>query len=1375
MSEQPPATRFAGELRRLYQAAGSPDLASLVRQGQRQMPRVVLKDATLSDWFNGVSVPSRPEALRFLVEFLEGRAQQHGDYVARKTPWWEQLRAQAWAQTHAKRGGRRRTRPVDAEVGGAPVVGSDSVGGPVVRSAYLQQVRRIAPQELTGRETELAELAEFCSQPRGSSYQWWRAPAWSGKSALMSWFVLHPPAGVRLVSFFITARLSGQGDRVAFAEVVLEQLADLLSLPMPAYLTDANREAHLFGMLDQAARACSRDGQRLVLIVDGLDEDLGWTTSPDAHSVAALLPASPPAGMRIIVAGRPDPPLPADVPADHPLRDPAVVRRLAASPHAEVVKHDAQRELKRLLGGMPAEQQLLGLVAAAGGGLSGADLAELTGYAPQEIEDHLQAVSGRTFRSRVGHWLTDTPVYVLGHEELQQTATRYLGPARLERYRQQLHEWADRYRANQWPRETPEYLLRGYYRLLQAIGDLTRMIALATDPERHDRMLDITGGDSAALGEIVSTQAAVLAGDDPDLATMARLAVHRDAIRQRNSNMPSHLATVWAQLGHVPRAEALARSMAEPSEQARALRAVARVVAEAGDLNRAEQLALSITAPDDQISALITTATTAVSVGDVDRARVLVDQGQSIADLIPEPWAQARALVSLAQCTARLGDRVRSEALTDRAESAARSLTRPFPQQQELSWVAEGMARVGDLDRAERLARSISEPYERILLLGRIAQAASGVGDLDRIRPLIDQAESLAVSVSDPRLRAQALALIAKAAAEDGEHERGCGIAEQAVTAARTITEPQTQASVLAWIADALTSAGKADRAAVLVDEAELVARSIDEESPRASALEAVASAAAQGGDIDRAEAIIRSIGPADARRNALTYLTQVAASAGDVDRAEALARSIGEPYQRVQMLALVAEAMIHTSQSSRAIALANEAETTARATVNAESRAESLAALTAAMIQASNLGRAATFAALTETYARLIAWPATRMQVLAKAAEAMVRIGDHDRAAAVAESIEDPHERAQLVSAVTRAMARSGECDRAEALALSIADPLPQVQILAGLATTLADVGDLDRARVFARAAETAACSIEQRDLLAAARSCLAEAMANVGELDRAETLAYSIHDPFAQVHALVAVAKATALASLPYRAEALLDHAEGVAGSIKEAHLRVQALAAIVPVTIVVGARQRLLQLVDLAEAAARSVRHEMQAQLLALVAVTAAQAGDLGRAEKLARAGTSPSWQSHARTLATVAEAMVVSGDPDRAERLAASISANWRSHIQAEVVKAMSRTGNAGSAERLAQSIINPDLQAEALATVAAVVDPPRAQRLLGQALHLGGWARAVPVLAQIQPDVAVIVADEVALLGQRNQPTESLVSGTTYHPTLKFEN
>ena len=115
-------------------------------------------------------------------------------------------------------------------LGLAPAIGglSDVVPagpGQLVRSAYLEQVRDIAPDALIGRDGELAEWAGFCAGP--DAYAWWQAGPWAGKTALASWFVTHPPAGVDVVSFFITGRLAGQADSDAFLDAMTEQLGAL--------------------------------------------------------------------------------------------------------------------------------------------------------------------------------------------------------------------------------------------------------------------------------------------------------------------------------------------------------------------------------------------------------------------------------------------------------------------------------------------------------------------------------------------------------------------------------------------------------------------------------------------------------------------------------------------------------------------------------------------------------------------------------------------------------------------------------------------------------------------------------------------------------------------------------------------------------------------------------------------------------------------------------------------------------------------------------------------------------------------------------------------------------------------------------------------
>ncbi|NUP24200.1 MAG: hypothetical protein HOZ81_50725 [Streptomyces sp.] len=41
-----------------------------------------------------------------------------------------------------------------------------------VHSAYQEQIRRIAPPQLVGREHELAQLTAFCTTGSGPAYAW---------------------------------------------------------------------------------------------------------------------------------------------------------------------------------------------------------------------------------------------------------------------------------------------------------------------------------------------------------------------------------------------------------------------------------------------------------------------------------------------------------------------------------------------------------------------------------------------------------------------------------------------------------------------------------------------------------------------------------------------------------------------------------------------------------------------------------------------------------------------------------------------------------------------------------------------------------------------------------------------------------------------------------------------------------------------------------------------------------------------------------------------------------------------------------------------------------------------------------------------------
>ncbi|MFE5028150.1 hypothetical protein ACFRAO_33780, partial [Streptomyces sp. NPDC056656] len=964
---------------------------------------------------------------------------------------------------------------------------------PAARSAYLYQVRAIAPEALTGREEELAELADFCTRPGSGAYQWWRAEAWAGKSALMSWFVLNPPPGTRIVSFFITARLAAQNDREAFLDVVIEQLASLLGEPIPPFLTAATRAAHLWQLLDGAAVACNDQEQRLVLVVDGLDEDSGAS----AHSIAALLPARPPAGMRVVVAGRHHPPVPEDVPSGHPLHDPAVERILAVSPHAQVVRHDADRELKRLLRGTAAEQDLLGLVTAAGGGLSSRDLAELTRFQAWEVEEALHAVTGRTFARRPASDRTGlaNDVFMLGHEELQQTAVRFLGDARLAQYRQRLHAWAEQYRSNKWPAESPEYLMRGYFRMLHADGDLPRMISCALDKTRHDRMLYVDGGDSIAFTEIITTQDAILDREQPDhLRAMTLLAFCRDRLAQRNIHIPVGLPAVWALLGRPLRAEALARSIPDPGSRVRALDALVRAHGQRSTSDRAQPGARK-----------------AAPFGEA-----LIHESAAAARTIVSPLERALALPMVAESAAQLGNVPLADALAHEAAAVAQAIANPRVRVRASAAVAKAVARAGHADLAEALARTITNPQERARALGAVASVQLGEADRpgseDNLSALpfqaaetasvdpktLDRAEAEAKASTDPSQKASALVAVAvaEAAVRAGDIDRAEALAHEAEATARSIGDPSELMTAVVAVARAADS-----------ERAEALARTITEPGLRIQALVAVAVAAARAGGSERAEAVVRTITEPGLRIQALVVVAEAAVRAGDIDRAKALAheaeataRNIGDFPEQVKVTAAVAVVMARAGDTERAEALA-------RSIPAPYQKASTLAAVA----RAGDIDRAEALLAEAGEAARAVTNPKSRNMALGAVVKAVARAGDADLAEALARSITNADEQSSVVASVRASAAIAGraeDADRAEALARTITEHGPRVRALMAVAATVARAGDAGRAEALTREAEADALAITDLGPKVRALETVAVALARAGDAGRAEAL---------------------------------------------------------------------------------------------------------------------------------------------------------------------------------------------------------------------------------------------------------------------------
>ncbi|MEV6303181.1 hypothetical protein AB0M02_27480 [Actinoplanes sp. NPDC051861] len=1132
------------------------------------------------------------------------------------------------------------------------------------RSGYVEQVRDIAPAELIGRDGDLADLAAFCAGD--DHYLFLRAGPWAGKSALLSTFVLHPPPQVDVVSFFVTARLAEQSDARAFTDMLIDQLSALAGESIPAGLGPGSRDASRRALLTEIADRLHRDGRRLVLVVDGLDEDRGGRPGSGTPSIASLLPRACGDGLRVIVSGRSTWSLPDDVPAGHPLRGPGAVRVLESSPDAVEIAARAGAELQTLLHGSALELDMIGFIATSGGGLRLADLAELTG----EPLFRVKALFGGLFRRTVTELAGSL---TFAHETLRETAVDYLGTS-LSGFRSRLHAWADTYREASWPDGTPPYLLRGYPLMLADAGDAHRLVALVTDPRRHDRMLALTGGDSAAHDEITLAEDLLLSGERTELAAMCRLNIRRSALDRRNAYLPPLLPAVWARLGAHGRAEAMA--IAASRSDAASLGRLAKLAVEAGDHQRAERLVLTTGERNRSPDGLLREIAVAMAAAGDDV------RGEALAHRIADPAEQAEALVSVVRAisgarrlpraeatgvrrfpqadTTGSGRLLRAEATGSgrllRAEAVARATADSRRQAEALRIVAVALHADGDHAGAEVVARSVADPLDRASALCALARASARAGGADRAR-LAAAVEAEVQLIGDDSPGAWWTRVEAVAAAGDYERARGLAVAM-----------PERRDQALAMIAG--TAADNGD-----YDEAEVAASAIPEplpggsrlrEDPRELARGAIALAAARAGHFDRVDVVTGAVtrGWVDGigRQVVMTL-----ARAGQFERAEALVRRTEGPLgaSRLRADLVVIGARAGRFEWARRLGDAIRVPGV---------RMDALSRAAAAAGRAGDRAWTVTLIGYVESTVDSGAEPGREAGTFCELAAAAAAAGDREsalrlagRAAALAglagrpAAAARPGDRAAAAGAGLRwdflaeALTVIGEAGRAEALAEAIGDPRPRAQAFTELAWAAACHADQERAERLAVRAEEFARTVRPIGGNSGSRRVLVEATALAGAADRAARVARA----FGGHEAEEIVARV--LAVLVRAGDR--DSAQRIACLTEGAASRARLLAILARAALSAGDRDQGLRLVAAAEESAAAVEDpESRAQLIVNLARTARSAGDSEGAFRLvasAEAAVEAIRPRGRRTFSLLELAAVTTklGDQDRALRLMA----------------------------------------------------------------------------------------------------------------------
>jgi WD40 repeat protein len=365
---------------------------------------------------------------------------------------------------------------------------------------FGRTLHRRMPQ-LLGREQDLAEIAAFATGAAG--YRWLVGGAYAGKTALMYEAVTAGlPDEVDVVCYFLSRRAS-DADSSRFLAAVVPQLAYLCGLDPPA----ADRD-QFYALWGRAAERAAETGRALLLVVDGLDEDIRTTGLP---SVASLLPTLVEGRAHVLVASRPRPGLPTGVPDGHPLRAPSIRVPLTPFEGAERLAELARQEIYDLTHGVDADfaADALGLLTAAAGPLSEDDLAFLSnGLAPPSAAHSRRVyrlVTEQAARSLEPIGSTEHPRWQFAHFSLLEYAQATKELSHPE-YRNRIHQWAQLWRDRRWPPPhdertgTPRYLLDEYPATLA--GDPEHSDVLPAEPQRVTALASDVGWVSAAIGTV---------------------------------------------------------------------------------------------------------------------------------------------------------------------------------------------------------------------------------------------------------------------------------------------------------------------------------------------------------------------------------------------------------------------------------------------------------------------------------------------------------------------------------------------------------------------------------------------------------------------------------------------------------------------------------------------------------------------------------------------------------------------------------------------------------------------------------------------------------------------------------------------------------
>ncbi|WP_338743028.1 trypsin-like peptidase domain-containing protein [Actinomadura luteofluorescens] len=1183
--------------------------------------------------------------------------------------------------------------------------GGAGPSAPLRRSRYWSTITKLRARcpDPADRDAELGRLQEFATS--GTPYLWLVGEPWAGKTTLAAAFAGDPAPDVVTVAFFVSR---SAGSRLAdYRAALADQLAPLVGeTPTPGVVPAA---FDLDDLWQRAVERVTADGRHLMLIVDGLDEDDHLRHRES--SVAAQLPEYVPPGSHVLVTSRHFPEVPADVPDGHPLRG-CERRALAANEASRASRNAAERDLQQHLSDRTS-REVLGLLAASGGGLADEDIARLTGLDLYDVRELVEQTIARLVERREDD---GRGRYSFAHDLIRETTTERLGAEAMAGFWGRLLDWAETYRTGGWPADTPLYLLDRFPQALADDGDLDRLLRL-NEPDRWSRLLERTGTVEPAVLTLTDSIRLLLAAGTPDLAVIYVLALWRDQLRLPVRVHPEVIAVAWTELGELERAERMARDIPVASIKANILISMAEAA------NRA---------------------------GAETEAALWLQEAELLAGGILSGVRRARTLARIALA---LGPGfTRAETLLDEATRLFTSVVPSRVRRRELMTdMACDAARAGLCDSVERIARSFADRKHQWPIIVAAARAAAEQG-------LREDAERLAGLLTPDDLRWETFAELVRLLADRGEFAAAQELAGTSVNGARALSralggivraralrgERAAAEAMLATAIDAVTAKGGASRQAALgelltcvvdaglLDEAERLA-AVLEGHRRVLGAARTAVGALDAGLPDTAIRLMRtaadlvSLQPRRQWAPLVEAAPDVAAE-GDLDAARgllALALTVAEGTS--PKAARAVNLLIKTY-----VAELRGASGVLEAGVDAALRLPSQQDLP------SETARTATELGLTGPAVRAAGFVIDvheRNTLLGTIAERAARDGRLDVVHRALAGMS--RTRKQLFASVNAAgeLAEAGRLGDAEQLVDRVENGFRRATGLARLARIVAARGDRDRAVAYLLAAEQLAPAGSVRHLTQSEITAAAVVAARRGRFGEAERIAAVVDSPRRRVSALAELAETAYAAGAYPRVARFLTAAEELLGGLDE--------------------DSRDAVATELAAAAARVTDLDTARRLVALVSDPAM---GLSALTEVARA-------AHGFGNAAAAGRLLADG-----EKRLAGFDADSSEGAATELAAAAVETGDLDLAERLATGLADPRLRVEVLLAVCRA----STERLRALRRRVVREARGVRNM-RIRGELLGSLAAAIAATGNANLAGRTMDDAETAVRTIAITN